>query len=67
MKYAFCLFVLISSLVSAQQFSVIHYFAGPPADGSFPEGSLVADPAGNLYGTTSSGGSVTSQTCVNSL
>jgi uncharacterized repeat protein (TIGR03803 family) len=67
MKYALCLFVLISSLVSAQRFSVIHYFAGPPADGSFPEGSLVADPAGNLYGTTSSGGSVTSQTCVNSL
>ncbi len=67
MKYAVWLFVLISTLGYAQQFSVIHYFAGPPADGSFAEGSLVSDPAGNLYGTTSSGGSVTSQTCVNTF
>jgi uncharacterized repeat protein (TIGR03803 family) len=35
--------------------SVIHAFGGPK-DGAFPTGSLIFDPAGNLYGTTWSGG-----------
>jgi uncharacterized repeat protein (TIGR03803 family) len=40
---------------SAGNYSVLHSFTGPP-DGSIPEGSLVADSAGNLYGTTFHGG-----------
>jgi uncharacterized repeat protein (TIGR03803 family) len=35
--------------------SVIHAFGGPK-DGASPEGSLIFDAAGNLYGTTASGG-----------
>ena len=34
----------------------LHTFAGPPTDGANPSGPLTRDAAGNLYGTTSSGG-----------
>jgi uncharacterized repeat protein (TIGR03803 family) len=36
------------------QLIVLHYFNGP--DGSNPEAGVTLDPAGNLYGTTLSGG-----------
>jgi uncharacterized repeat protein (TIGR03803 family) len=36
--------------------TVIHTFAGAPDDGSNPEGTLVFDQTGNLYGTTTFGG-----------
>ena len=36
--------------------TVLHSFTGPP-DGNWPLGSLILDAAGNLYGTTSWGGS----------
>jgi uncharacterized repeat protein (TIGR03803 family) len=38
--------------------TVLHAFLGEPADGNSPMyGALAFDPAGNLYGTTQSGGS----------
>ena len=36
--------------------TLLHSFTGNP-DGNTPSGTVVFDPAGNLYGTTSSGGS----------
>lgn len=43
---------------SAGQESLVYRFAGPP-DGTNPNGALVRDAAGNLYGTTTYGGSGT--------
>ncbi len=37
-------------------FTLVHSFAGPPSEGTGPAGTLVMDDAGNLYGTTYSGG-----------
>ena len=42
---------------TAQTFTVLHEFGG--LDGAFPEAPLVQDAAGNLYGTTAGGGSLT--------
>jgi uncharacterized repeat protein (TIGR03803 family) len=36
--------------------TVLHKFAGYPTDGANPQGSVIADKAGSLYGTTTSGG-----------
>lgn len=41
-------------LASAQTLHVLHSFSG--ADGAYPDGGLVRDSAGNLYGTTPNGG-----------
>jgi len=41
--------------IHAQTFSVLYNFKGAP-DGSMPQGDLLRDGQGNLYGTTSSGG-----------
>jgi uncharacterized repeat protein (TIGR03803 family) len=40
----------------AQTFKVLHTFHGAPKDGDGPDGTLVRDTAGNLYGTTAGGG-----------
>ena len=37
-------------------FAVLHTFAGGSSDGARPNAALVADSAGNFYGTTTSGG-----------
>ncbi len=52
--FALVIAVTISS-AQAQTFVPLHQFAGG-ADGAFPEGAVVRDAAGNLYGTTTSGG-----------
>jgi uncharacterized repeat protein (TIGR03803 family) len=52
-------FVSLVSLATpsapAQTFVVLHTFTGPP-DGGFPNGGVILDSKGNLYGTTSEGG-----------
>jgi uncharacterized repeat protein (TIGR03803 family) len=45
---------LLITGVAAQQAKAIHSFGG--ADGSSPQGGLIFDAAGNLYGTTIAGG-----------
>jgi uncharacterized repeat protein (TIGR03803 family) len=46
--------LLAPSGAAAQTFSVLHSFKGP--DGIDPQGDLLRDAAGNIYGTTSAGG-----------
>ncbi len=46
----------------AQTESVLYSFAGPPADGGSPAGSLVRDANGNFYGTTQNGGAANAGT-----
>jgi uncharacterized repeat protein (TIGR03803 family) len=41
---------------SGNNFTVLHNFAGGASDGANPSAGLIMDAAGNLYGTTSSGG-----------
>ena len=45
-----------SSAAAAPQETVLHSFAGYPNDGGAPTAGLIADSAGNLYGTTLGGG-----------
>jgi uncharacterized repeat protein (TIGR03803 family) len=47
------------------QFSVLYSFKGPEAgpDGAYPQAGLTLDPAGNLYSTTTAGGSATASQC----
>jgi uncharacterized repeat protein (TIGR03803 family) len=37
--------------------TVLRRFAGDPKDGAYPQAGLIQDAAGNLYGTTTNGGS----------
>jgi len=46
---------VVDKLDTAGQETVLYAFTGG-ADGAYPEGGLIADPAGNLYGTTTYGG-----------
>jgi len=49
-----CVFKLSPSANDGWRESILYDFSGP--DGSSPDGSLVFDTAGNLYGTTAGGG-----------
>lgn len=49
------LLALVASPAWTQTYSTLHKFTGTP-DGSEPEGGLVMDRQGNLYGTTFEGG-----------
>ena len=46
----------IFKITSAGKESVLHSFAGSPDDGYGPDGGLVMDAAGDMYGTTLAGG-----------
>lgn len=45
-----------AAAVQAKGFAVVHTFAGTPNDGDRPMAPVIFDSAGNLYGTTYSGG-----------
>lgn len=55
-------FAVLSCILSlpllsfSQSETILHRFRGGPGDGFFPNAQLIADKAGNLYGTTSQGG-----------
>jgi uncharacterized repeat protein (TIGR03803 family) len=60
LEFALLVTIVVStgtSLASAQRERVLHRFLINTADGLQPDGGLVADKAGNLYGTTFQGGS----------
>jgi hypothetical protein len=59
---AFALAILLTLPASAQTFSVLYSFIGG-IDGAVPQAGLTADEAGNLYGTTISGGFEGSPQC----
>jgi uncharacterized repeat protein (TIGR03803 family) len=46
----------VGAPVQTDSYSVLHDFAGPPGDGRFPMAGVTLDAAGNIYGTTNSGG-----------
>jgi uncharacterized repeat protein (TIGR03803 family) len=51
---------LASSVAAGQaQYNVIYSFGTNPGDGSIPNGGLLFDQSGNIYGTTQTGGSGT--------
>jgi uncharacterized repeat protein (TIGR03803 family) len=50
------LFSLLMPFRAWSQEKTLYRFAGYPSDGEYPNGSLVADQQGNLYGTTGVGG-----------
>ena len=52
---AMCALAAFGTLsAQSQTYTVLHRFTGP--DGLIPEGGLIVDPAGNLFGTTLHGG-----------
>ena len=50
--------LLLSYLALAQETVIYQFGAGGPNDGAEPNGGLVFDAAGNMYGTTVAGGSL---------
>ena len=56
MSLACAVLTFLSASVFAQTESVLYNFQGGAGDGAYPNGGLVSDAAGNLYGTASGGG-----------
>ena len=54
--------LVVPTIAAAQTAAVIHSFGQQKGDGVGPEGSLIADPRGNFYGTTTDGGTVSNGT-----
>src|SRR5258708_14695456 len=54
--------LMLSVAATAQTYTILHEFQLPP-DGGIPEATPTLDSAGNLYGTTTFGGSRTSFDC----
>ncbi len=49
--------VLLCPLTArSQTLTTLYNFQGPPGDGLSPEGGVVLDPGGNMFGTTEAGG-----------
>jgi uncharacterized repeat protein (TIGR03803 family) len=48
---------VVFMLDTSRKETVLHRFAGDPSDGAYPQAGLIRDAAGNLYGTTTWGGS----------
>ena len=51
---AWAIAVIGTAAAQAQTYTVLHVFKGP--DGALPNGGLISDADGNLYGTTYAGG-----------
>jgi uncharacterized repeat protein (TIGR03803 family) len=51
-----CVLTLLVCPHVARAESVLHAFVGSPSDGAFPFAGVISDSEGNLYGTTTSGG-----------
>jgi uncharacterized repeat protein (TIGR03803 family) len=49
--------VALAASAEARSFSVVHNFAGPPNDGSYPYNNVSFDSAGNIFSATNLGGS----------
>ena len=50
-------FVVLTRLARAQSYTLLYSFKSTGGDGTQPQAGLILDPPGNLYGTTSQGGS----------
>jgi uncharacterized repeat protein (TIGR03803 family) len=57
LRYTFAVALLIGGAeLQAQRVTILYSFTGAAGDGAIPYSTLVADPEGNLYGTTEGGG-----------
>jgi len=52
-----CACGVVYKVDASGKFKVLHQFTGHPNDGAYPLAGVIRDSAGNLYGTTTAGGS----------
>ena len=55
-RFAACFFLFNALALAQAPFRILHAFGGPN-DGIYPDGQLLQDKSGNVYGTTQKGGS----------